>query len=177
MPSRHIHARGLFKMSSIKKKLACRKGFTLSEMLVTAVIMLLVGAAITAGVATAAKVFVEGTKISEANILCGTLATELADEMRFAENADAESGVFTFSSRRFGSGVRVINDNGYIYIGDGSSKKLLLGEKAYTSGLQAEASVSPVAGDSLVEINIKAKKEGETVAETNITVSVLSLEE
>lgn len=131
----------------IKKKLASKRGFSLSEVLVTLAIMSLVGVAIGLGISAAGEAYNNITTGSNAEMLCTTLATELADELRFAEEISTGGNRLTFTSRRFGAGVSVSSDEGRVQIGQND----ILAEKAYT-GLDAQATVAFEGGVFSVEI-------------------------
>ena len=134
----------------IRKKLRSRRGFSLSELLVVLAIMSLVGMAIGVGISTAGKAYDEITMNSEASALCGTLAVELSDELRFAGHIAGGGDTFTYASARFGANAGVGTDAaGHVTIGG----RQLLSEAAYM-GLAADVNARYEAGYFLVKITV-----------------------
>lgn len=131
----------------MRKKLHSSKGMTLTELLVALAIVALIGMSLTVGVSGAAKIYRDSTQLFEAETLCGTILTYLEDEFRFGRNIRNETvGTETkviFDSQVFGSDAEVIVEDGKVKIqnkssdlGSASAKFDLLGDKAYTNGLQ-----------------------------------------
>lgn len=133
----------------LRRKLRSKRGFTLSELLVTMAVMALVGVAVAAGISSAGKALNTITASSEASVLSSTLALELSDELRFAGNISGGADGITFDSTRFGKGVKVESSDGRVTVGG----MPILGEKAYT-GLRADAQVSYSGGSFHVTITI-----------------------
>jgi len=119
----------------MREKLRSSKGMTLTELLMALLIVSLIGAALTVGVNSAAKVYRDSTQLYEAETLCGTILTYLEDEFRFGRNIRTDG---TFDSLAFGNGVGVHVDDGKVYVGTaGDPNAALLSDGAYTSGLKA----------------------------------------
>lgn len=150
----------------IKRKLRSRRGFSLGEVLVTLVIVALAVSAIAAGATAAASAQRSITSGSEASVLCGTLAVELADELRFARDIAGGGTAFTFTSSRFGAGAAVGGADGRVLVGGYP----ILSEKAYT-GLEAAAKVTYTGG--CFEIEIAVTHGSEPRAEARLSVSPL----
>ena len=139
----------------MKRKCRSKRGFTLTELLAAVAILGLLSAAVATGVPVAVRAYRQVTTSAEAGVLCSTLSTALSDELRFATNPrNTESGL-VFDSPVFGAGVSV----GKAEVTAGTLVQQvvtvggtrLLGDKAYSSGLSAEAAVSY---DGLYEIQI-----------------------
>lgn len=159
----------------IRKKLRSKRGLTLTELLAAMAILALLGVALTAGISAAAKAYSDITMNSHASILSGTLAVDLADELRFAENIEDDgSGNITFTSMRFGEKVKFENDtaSGHIVVENGSTKYEILADKAYMK-LAAETDISYSGGLFTVEITIKSPG-GTTLREITLSVSSIS---
>lgn len=133
----------------VRKKLSGKKGFTLTELLVAMAIMALLSIVISVGIATTGKVYTEISASSEASILCSTLSTELADELRFAKDVSVDNGTVTFTSHRFGANVSVTSQDGRILIGNNQ----LLSDKAY-SNLYASAELAYESDHFTVSIEV-----------------------
>ena len=71
----------LHAVRQIARKLAGRRGFTLAEALVTVLIVLLVTAGLSVGVAFAARQYTASMNVSEAKMLESTLATVISNEL------------------------------------------------------------------------------------------------
>jgi|GEM_PF-6391528 len=141
----------------IKKKLSAKGGFTLTELLTAMAVMALVGVAVAVGISAAAKAYFSISASSQAAVLGGTLAVELADELRFAENIILDSGgtaLETFDSRRFGPNVKIMNGSDHIAIATGTANYNLLAAETYT-GLHDSVAITYANNRFNVTITIK----------------------
>ena len=89
------------------KKAASKRGFSLSELLIVLLIMTITSMAIAIGISSAARAYRNVRAAAESSILCGTLAAELSDTLRYATDISSGSGSAVFTHRRFGQGVSV----------------------------------------------------------------------
>ena len=87
----------------LTKKLRSRRGLTLTETLVTLLIVSLVSGAVVTGVSSASKVYRQSVALSESHLLTTTLVQAISDELRFAKNIAADGS--TFTSATFGNGA------------------------------------------------------------------------
>ena len=131
-----------------RKKLRSRGGFTLTEMLCALIVCLLVCAVITTTLQLSSKFLLSGSRDSEAQILCATLATAVKDELRYAEDvvSDASGQVISFFSHHHGEGYRFQSDAaGHLVLvkinGLAEESHPLVGESAYVLDLKAEIEV------------------------------------
>lgn len=152
----------------MRKKLASKKGFTMTELLITMAILALIGVSVGVGITTAGRAYTDITASSEASVLCSTLSTELADELRFAEHVSVtpENGL-TFTSRRYGPNVKVESSGGRVTIGGHQ----ILSEGAYT-GLNAAAGVTYVNG--VFEVTVTASMGAKELKSSTFSVSPIT---
>ena len=98
----------------MRKKLKSEAGFTLVEMLVTTVVMVLLGLMLNVGLQMAVRSYRAVTAQSEAELLLSTAVDALADDLRFArmyEAADSGDGVpFTYFSDSYGENTHLTLD-------------------------------------------------------------------
>ncbi|WP_295579315.1 type II secretion system protein [uncultured Oscillibacter sp.] len=137
-----------------------RGGFTMTEMLAAMLILGLMTAALVGGLPAVLHAYREATVYAESEVLCGTLSAALADELRTATGVKVSgTGGITFNSPGFGVGAAVGSTDDRVTVGG----KDLVGERAYTSGLtaQAEAKVTPGGGE-LVTVKISVRGAGRT---------------
>ena len=88
-----------------------RRGFTLTETLVTLLIVSLLSMAIAVGIGAAARVYKESVAMSESQLLASTLSKAMMDELRYArELPDTAADNPAFDSSTFGSGVQFSTD-------------------------------------------------------------------
>lgn len=140
-------------MKNLVRKLKSRRGFTLMEMLIGIVVMLLITAVILLTVQMSVKYYTTSVRESEAQVLCGSLTNAIKEELEYATavkgvgSADA-SGVYsdyTYYSRAraFGSGCKIalypaddpVNAN-HIAVRKGADKYYgLVGSKTYSFDL------------------------------------------
>ena len=109
-------------------KIASKRGFSLSELLVVLLIMTITAIAIGVGISSAAKAYKDIKAGTESSILCGTLATELSDTLRFATDVSAGGGAAVFTHRRYGQNISVNTRDGRVYAGDSP----ILSDTAYS---------------------------------------------
>ena len=68
----------------MRRKLRSKGGFTLTELLTAVAILGLIAAALGVGLPTAVRAYRQVTAGAEAQVLCSTLSTAIADELRYA---------------------------------------------------------------------------------------------
>lgn len=128
-------------------KLRASRGFTLVELMVSLVILVLVAGAIAMGVTTTLRVYRDITSCSEASILASTLSNALNQELRTASNVqvDEDTGQVTFICS-YGSGVRVSCEEpgyqGYAVMVTVDNVYPLLSPVAYTNDLKAQVDLT-----------------------------------
>lgn len=116
------------------KKLKNKKGLTLSEVLVSVLILGILGTAISIGIATGVKVYAQSMEFSESNYLASIIVQKISDEIRNGENFPSDANV-SFDSEDFGDNVTFTLDaNGYIKLGS----ELILSEKLYTNDVKVK---------------------------------------
>jgi len=159
----------------MRKKLRSSKGMMLTELLVALAIVALIGVSLTVGVSSAAKIYRDATRLSEAETLCGTILTCLEDEFRFSSNIRTKPGTETvdyFNSQVFGEDVQITCEDGKIKIG-GIEKFDLLTDSTYTSGLKVskcEISYNDK-GQVKIKIGVGPKETNKIYAEHEVTVT------
>ena len=134
------------------KKLRDQSGFSLVESLCAVIVLLLVSAVIMTGSRLAADTFSRSVSVSEAQVLCSTLKTVIADELRstgtvFVDESGYLEGIFSthygISAGNMSSFGAVSHDGSPAAVGEltlGGEK--LLSSSAYTYGARASVSVS-----------------------------------
>lgn len=89
----------------IKGILRGKKGFTLTELLVATLIMLLATGVLTSTMVLAIRHFFESTQRTEAQFLCASLAEFVEDELSFAR-VDASGETWSKGTHNMGSDIR-----------------------------------------------------------------------
>lgn len=145
------------------------RGFTMIEMLVTTLILGLVSVMIATSIQSAFQVYIRSTQVSEAQVLCDTLATAIQDELRYATAIRVNTGgeiVFTSQSRGYGSGCMLGQEEGKIVILKSGNTYPLLPKSAYNNDLVSEVKceISEDAEDVIqVTLTVKNREEIELV--------------
>jgi len=86
-----------------------------------------------------------------------------------------EGGAVVFDSDTFGINAQVVSENGRLCIKNGQPKIYdLLGEKAYTSGLKAEAEIGYDAGQFQIMLTVKQVQLLPDGLKTELTVRALN---
>lgn len=145
----------------MKKKLRSRKGLTLTEMLVTTIIIGLMTAGVAAGIRASLNVYRESTQLSDAQTLSATLAQAVMDELRYATNVSGSGDAPTYNSMNYGDEAAIEQDtNGHLAV-NGIE---LVGSGAY-NGLKAEITYPYSSGAFTVTITI-CDANNETITST-----------
>lgn len=125
-------------MKRLKRKLASRRGVTLSEMLVTVAILGLVTLAVSVGISSALRVYNQSVTLSDAQTLTSTLSQAIMDELRYARDIDDKQNPIQFTSMNYGlNAAFAVDAEQHITVGG----KALVGSGAY-AGLGAGAEIS-----------------------------------
>jgi len=127
--------------TNIFKKTNRNAGFTLIEMTVAVVVIVLVSAAMSSGLAVATRTYRESVFQSDSAVLCDTLNTALSDVLRFAIYTQTqEGGAVLFANDQYNilSPGHIANKEGCLYIdtGGGGGEQLLLVNSGAYVGLQ-----------------------------------------
>lgn len=151
------------------KKMLRARGLTLSEMLVTCLILALVSAVVATGITIAIKTHQKSVMASESAILSSTLTQALQDELRFSQNRSFASGKLEYTSGKFGSDVTLdVSAQGYLTVED----KLLINEKSYTDFIVSDIIITQL-GQSIA-VSFTLSDPNDFNYETNFTVSPLN---
>lgn len=139
-------------MKKIRNKLKSRKGFTLVELLVTIVVMLLVTEIISMTIQLSVKYYTQSVRSSESQTICGALAVAVQEELQYATKVQAlplgsspdGEGYYTAytyysRAREHGSSCELVcKDDGKLYVRKGGKDYALVGSETYTYGMKAE---------------------------------------
>ncbi len=159
------------------KKLRCKKGLTITEMLCVLVVVVLLSAILVTGVQFGVKFFASTVAQSEAKVLCSTLSAAVKDELRYAQFVTVENSGFTYTSGKVGNRAEIYvdPDSGYVMVANNSSTKLLIGKGAYTYGATADLNISFDQTTNIFTVELKIISPGEkTLAETRFQIKRLN---
>ncbi len=159
------------------KKLHCKKGLTITEMLCVLVVVVLLSAILVTGVQMGVKFFTQTVARSEAKVLCSTLSSAVKDELRYAQFVNGEGANFSYTSEKLGNNTKlsVDPDTGYLMISNNSGTKLLIGKGAYTYGARADLSINYNKTTNIFTVTITVQsKGGTTLEETSFQIKRLN---
>lgn len=137
-------------MKKILKKRNNRKGFTLVELLVTIVVMLLVTEIISLTIQLSTKYYTQSVRNSESQTICGALAAAVQEELQYATKVQPQTGGtvdaggyypgYTYYSRarQHGSGCVLVCKDGKLYVRKGANDYALVGSETYTYDMTAD---------------------------------------
>lgn len=178
-----------------------KRGYTLTEALVTMLLVAVVTAAMSTGIAFAARQMTSSLELSEGVVLQSTLKNVVANELAVTSdatvaNAPGSDGLYAltnFFSVNYGdveaasqfvvidqSGNQKASSAGFgqLAIASGSKVKKLISQASYTNGLQAQLSVAfcPASSSASSSAYFKAKltivnAQGKTVTEDTFDVN------
>lgn len=82
------------------RKLKSRAGFTLTELLVSVLLVILLSTAILIGSTSALRAYRQAVSLSRAQTALSTLMTAVGDELRLADRVQTRDGIVTYTSAR-----------------------------------------------------------------------------
>lgn len=153
----------------MKKKLSCRSGFSLSEMLMVVAILALVSAAGAAGASGVLASRNNMIQAADAEILGSTAAQVIADELRFGQNISISGEYVHLDSTSFGEGIDLKLDGGKLIAGGNQ----ILGAKAY-SGLLLDGLTFKEVDSGNVEVSLSVNRDGASLWSETFTVVPLN---
>ena len=121
-------------MMRIHKRVSNKKGFTLTELLVSVLILGLLGSAISIGISAGSKVYNQSIEFSESGALSTLVVQMMSDEIRngtnFKSSVVGQKKVVAFDSQNYGEAVSFqLDENGHVTLGG----KIILSDSAYTN--------------------------------------------
>ncbi len=163
-------------LKRIKSKLKSKSGLTLTEMLITVILLMFFSSACLLGISTALSTRTSMIKAADSDILCSTVTQYISNELRLSLNGTIEGGVFkydggsTYAGLTCGNSVIKLDADGRLIrsIGEVSNRSInseysVLNDSAY-SGFKLSALEFNIEGDKITcsfEI-----KDGETTVKT-----------
>lgn len=118
-------------------KKRARRGYTLVELLVSILILLLVSMAVTAGIGAASRVYRTSVFASESELLSDSVELALSDVLRYSKVVDANASPVTFTNINYEvAGGHLFLRDGYLQLsrrGDTGNAVDLLTEGTYAT--------------------------------------------
>lgn len=172
-------------ISAVKKQLN-KKGFTLSETMMSVLILGLVIAITGGGIAVVKNAYQRITLKSHAQALMSTSITKVSEDLRFAEDIDTDGtdAAGTVDSPQFTSGetgyrIRFTNDSDkgimrtYIY-GTSIGSERLLTDKTMTDGLVPSMTCTYDTSAKVFKVKITVSKNDKTISEQEVSIRPLN---
>lgn len=126
-------------MKRAEQKLKSSAGFTLAEMLLAVMIMLMASAIVATGIPSARNAYEKVVLASNAEILLSTAMNELRNELGTATGIEVTGNVITYTNSFTGTKSQIsMSDDGIMrqrVVGMDSTKARLVSEEAATGGL------------------------------------------
>lgn len=168
-------------LTALRLRLRDRRGFTMVEMLMTTLILLMVSAVVAGGVPSAANAYFKIVDAANAQILLSNTVTSLRSELAVAANVETESSDNVKSFTNSGSGWKkeLLNSDEGIKIKDTATEggpmgrgEQLLVPKALSGTVRTSALISKydsITYDKLTGVfsikNLRVEKGNQTLAE------------
>lgn len=158
------------------------KGFTLVEMLCTIVVLLLVSAAVTAGIRLAVSNYSVSITASESQVLCSTVLDSVSDELRYCTVEDWQADNLKFVSARY-VGIRhfEVSDGRILVVPEEENEEIsmttenLLPKKSYVNGMKAQLELTPNEEEGIVRVTVRiTDAAGKVLQERFRDVEILS---
>lgn len=94
-------------MKKLKRKLKNRRGFTMAEMLLAILILLMVSAIVATGIPAAKNAYEKVVLASDAELLLSTAVNELRNELGTARDVDVDGTTITYINSRNGAESKI----------------------------------------------------------------------
>jgi len=172
-------------ISAVKKKLN-NKGFTLSETMMSLLILGLVIVITGGGIVVVKNSYQRITMKSHAQTLMSTSITKVSEDLRFAEDIDTDSADAAgsvespqFTNSETGYRTRFTNDidkgimRTYIY-GTNSRSERLLTDKTMTDGLIPSISYSYDTNAGVFKVTVTVSRNDKTISEQEVSIRPLN---
>lgn len=121
------------------KKLRCKKGYTLIEMIVCVLTLVMIALICTTGFDMAMKSYNESLFESHSQMLESTINTYIGDILRYSHNAkNNEDDTVTFGNSVYGveaASFKINEDGHFVFVMSPTSEGLLLGANVYAENL------------------------------------------
>ena len=101
---------------AIKRKLNIKKGFTIAEMLVAIIILLMVSSIVAAGIPVAREAYEKIVLTSNAEVLMSTAITALRNELGTAKDIEADGSQIVYYNSARGSTSKIFTEDSDIKI-------------------------------------------------------------
>lgn len=154
--------------------LSDKKGITLSELLATTAIVVLIFASVSLMIKVSTETYKDSVSMSESRMLCSTLTSVIADELRYAGTVttDHSGNLVSFFSRNYGSdGASTFETNGDGQLTLGGEE--LLSKSAYVYNTRARVKVKFIDGVFRVELTV-TNGGGDVMVKNNFEVMPLN---
>ena len=154
----------------IQKKARDRKGFTLAEVLMAVLILLLVTAVVAGGLPAATNAYGKVVDASNAQVLLSTTVTRLRDELRTATGVSVSGTTIAYTGAQGVSSTLSLGEqgglSGILLTENGDTGRMLVSREAAGKNLSvAYGGVSYNAADGTVTItNLKVSKGSQELA-------------
>ena len=127
-------------MKRVERKIKNSAGFTLAEMLLAVMILLMASAIVATGIPSARNAYEKFVLASNAELLLSTAMNELRNELGTATGIEVTGNVITYTNSFTGTKSQISkSDDGIMrqrVVGMDSTKALLVSEVAATGGLR-----------------------------------------
>lgn len=166
----------------IKAKLKSRAGLSLTEMLVTVLVLMFFSAACLLGITTALKARQAAIKAADADILSSTIMQYISNEMRLSLTEDRDTSVagkFTYKGGSSdlglttGSASLFLDDEGRLIKTIASTTRKVLNDSAYNGLKLKDLIFSESDGKLTCSFIIKDREENE-IKHTEFTVTPIN---
>lgn len=161
-----------------------KKGFTLTEMLATVIIVILLSLVLTVLTGLASKYFKETTMDADGQTLLSTLTSAVEDELRYATNIEVDGDEYTYFSTSTGLGRgttlqnKTIDDKSIIiiYNSENDIEYPIVNMGSYVYDLQATIESSYDAENNKFNVTIVVKDKEKQICKNIFAVVPLNPE-
>lgn len=176
-------------LKKLKTKLKSKSGLTLTEMLITVILLMFFSSACLLGISTAISTRRDMIKAADADILCSTVTQYISNELRLSLNGDdSETGVFkydggsTYANLTCGNSKIKLDADGHLIrsIGDlegavltGDHEYSVLNNSAY-SGFKLYQLIFDIKDDGKITCSFDIKDGETTVKSTEFEITPIN---
>ena len=167
------------KKNALRRKLKSKVGFTLTELLLATLILLMVSSVVAAGVPTAANAYFKVIDAANAQILLSTTVTRLKSEFSLASYISGGGISIVYNANGIQKTISRNNEKGImVQVEDGEAQQLV--PKAISNSLRSKNMVSSYGGITYANgiftvSGLVITKDGKTLAgPVNLTIRTVA---
>ena len=161
-------------MKQLFHKLHTRSGFSLAELMITILILLMVAGIIAAGIPAAKEAYVKVVDAANAHVLLSTTMSGLRGELSTAESVSISDSTITYYTNGLSLPSTIKNSDDGITVDDPRGDHLLVSKAMRPNGMRTYYPSAAIINGNIITMNVRVMKSGSIVVEETLTIRLLN---